>query len=94
MAGQIADGKSIYVVQQDSTYKTAVEWVPGFDLPVKLSLVTRDHQVLGRAFETHQQEANLVICMEKEVALAIFSQIRTLARTMDWPLPTEDENPA
>ncbi len=94
MAERFVYGKPIYFITQDPEYRIAVEWIPGYESPVKLSLVTRDHQALGRALETHQQGANLAICMGKEAALAIFVEIRKLARTMDWPLPKEDEDPA
>ena len=94
MPGHIADGKAIYVVQKDPEYGTAIEWIVGYESPVKLSLVTRDHRAIVRAHETHQQGANLVICMEKEAALSLFSQIRALAQTMGWPLPKEDDQPS
>jgi len=92
MSERIADGKSLYVVTQDPAYRVAVAWVPGHGSPVKLSLVTRDHRALGTALEADQSGANLEICMGKEAALEIFAEIRRLARTMDWPLPKEDED--
>ena len=92
MAECFVPDKPIYYVTQDSTYGVTAAWIPGAVTPVTLSLVTRDHQALGRALETHQQGANLVICMGKEGAAAIFSEIRKLARTMGWPLPKEDED--
>jgi hypothetical protein len=85
-------GKPIYYVKKSPEYSARVSLIARSTTPVMLSLVMQDHQAIGLALQEPQQGANLAICMQQEEALEIFVAIRKLARTMDWPLPKEDEN--
>jgi Mg2+/Co2+ transporter CorB len=59
---------------------------------VKLSLSLQDHQGLKGFREIRQQAAILDIHMTKERMIDLFAKLRDLARSMDWPLPSEDES--
>ena len=84
----------IYRLRLEPVYSVAVELVVGSETPVKLVLAMQDFQGLERVLEKRPQGATLAIDMNREAALEIFSAIRKLARTMDWPLPKEDGNPS
>lgn len=94
MTRELPYGKPLYVLKHVKDFGLDVDWVPGFHPPVQLSLTAEAGQLIGVDLETHQQGANLAIHMEKEAALQLFSEIRALAQTMGWKLPTEDEDRA
>ena len=94
MVTRLANEKSIYVVAHDPEYGLNLSWTPGAHQPVQLALVTSNHEALGQSLEDYRKGANLVVQMDQAALMALYSKIRDFARTMDWPLPKEDETQA
>jgi hypothetical protein len=84
----------VYRVRLQPLDSVHLRYVPAAESPVQIVLTMQDHQGLTRAHQINPQGAILEVDMKMEVAAEIYRQIGKLARTMDWPLPPEDESPA
>jgi hypothetical protein len=81
----------VYHVRLAPSEAPQLQWVPGDNSPVTLSLALRDHLSLRRALaEPPDDGAILVLGMRQEQVIEIYLAIRQLAMTMGWRLPPED----
>lgn len=82
--------RGLFVVKNDPAFQIRVSHIPGADHEVRLSLATQYHRPISTDLEAQQQGTNLAICLDREAAMKLYSDLRRLIQDLEWPLPTED----
>jgi hypothetical protein len=83
--------RDVYSAHLDRPPNVEVQIIPGSISPVRLALSILVPANSKFALVRPPEGAILEIPLDKEAALEIFRGIRTVAQTMGWLLPTEDE---